>query len=99
MAQRSTRWENQIMDKPLEHARLNWTRSAKSHTGPRLVERRIRARTHVSIRPQADLFEKFFVVLIQVSSIDQPLRTEAGLKRNATLPPAGNVATGLLKGE
>lgn len=43
MAQRSTRRdrENQIMDTCVEHARLNWTRSANSHTGPRHVERRI----------------------------------------------------------
>lgn len=29
--------ENQIMDMRLERAKLNWTRSANSHTGPRHV--------------------------------------------------------------
>src|SRR5262245_58015665 len=50
MAQRSIRRdrENQIMDTRLERARLNWTRSANSHTGRRHVTSRSRGRTHVS---------------------------------------------------
>jgi len=55
MAQRSVRRdrENQMMDMRLERARLNWTRSAYSHTGPRHVKGRIRGRTHVSTRSHA----------------------------------------------
>jgi len=49
------------MDTCFEHARLNWTRSANSHTGPRHVERRIRGRTHVSTRPRSALFEKILL--------------------------------------
>src|ERR1700744_2761513 len=63
MAQRSTRRdrENQIMDTRLERARLNWTRSANSHTGRRHVTSRSRGRTHVSTRPRAALFEKILL--------------------------------------
>src|SRR5277367_4181939 len=63
MAQQSTRRdrENQIMDTRLERARLNWTRSANSHTGRRHVTSRSRGRTHVSTRPRAALFEKILL--------------------------------------
>ncbi len=49
------------MDTRLERARLNWTRSANSHTGPRHIERRIEGRTHVSTRPCSKLFKRFFL--------------------------------------
>ena len=49
------------MDTRLERARLNWTRSANSHTGRRHVTSRSRGRTHVSTRPRAALFEKILL--------------------------------------
>ena len=49
------------MDTRLERARLNWTRSANSHTGRRHVTSRSRGRTHVSARPRAALFEKILL--------------------------------------
>ena len=64
MARRSMRRdrENQGMDTRLERARLNWTRSANSHTGRRhVIDSRIRGRTHVSTRPRYVLFERFFL--------------------------------------
>jgi hypothetical protein len=49
------------MDTRLEHARLNWTRSANSHTGPRHVQPQQKA-GHMSAPDQAPwLFERFFL--------------------------------------
>lgn len=52
--------ENQIATLCLEHAVLNWTWSAKSHTGPRHVERCIRIRIHVSTRLRRLIISKRF---------------------------------------
>ena len=70
MAQRSTRRdrENQIMDTRLERARLNWTRSANSHTGRRHVTSRSRGRTHVSTRPRSVLFDKILLAPMGAST-------------------------------
>ena len=56
------------MDTRLERARLNWTRSANSHTGRRHVTSRIRGRTHVSTRPRAVLFEKILLAPMGAST-------------------------------
>src|SRR5215472_18465255 len=82
MAQRSTRRdrENQIMDTRLERARLNWTRSANSHTGRRHVTSRSRGRTHVSTRPRAVLFEKILLAPTGASTHVHDHQI-AGLKR------------------
>ena len=62
MALRSKRRarENQIMDTRLERARLNWTRSANSHTGPRHVIAATEA-GHMSAPDHAALFEKILL--------------------------------------
>src|ERR1700758_3633314 len=80
MAQLSTRRdrENQIMDTRLERARLNWTRSANSHTGRRHVTSRSRGRTHVSTRPRAALFEKILLAPTGASTHAGP----EGVKRS-----------------
>ncbi|WP_456865363.1 transposase [Bradyrhizobium sp. USDA 4503] len=49
------------MDTRLEHARLNWTRCANSHTGRRHVTAAANGRTHVSTRPRSVLFGRFFL--------------------------------------
>ena len=49
------------MDTRLERARLNWTRSANSHTGRRHMTGRSTGRTHVSTRPRSVLFEKILL--------------------------------------
>ena len=49
------------MDTRPKRARLNWTRSANSHTGRRHVTSRSRGRTHVSTRPRSVLFEKILL--------------------------------------